>query len=171
MVSNVKLKTVFILFASAIIFCGCKKYKYPESTFKGDPTKPENCPFHGKITAYKVNGIDSLNLLDKYIDSVQNTSNHIHISACEFFKEMPHAGQLDVSYGWGVGDMAVIDYKFSKDCKQIKIDFGNGRHLIKKNLFIGADISWDIVRLSPDDNPFKLKTTLQNGNVYEIQIR
>ena len=41
---------------------------------------------------------------------------------------------------------------------------------IIKKIFIEAGLDWDIIYLSKKDNKRKMKTTLPNGNTYEIQF-
>ncbi len=154
----------------------CRKYEYPESTFKGDPSTPSNNPLYGSITKYNVNGIDSLNLLDVYIDTAYSISKvgrnfKIQIKECEISNLTMRGNYVDLGYGWGDRGMALISYTFSKDRKKVKINFMNNHIALDKNLFIDKDIWWQIIRLTPDQSPFKLKTTLDNGNTYEIQIR
>ena len=151
-----KLKNLILLLNIVIILFSCKKYKYPESTFKGDPSTPSNCPFFGNITKYSVNGIDSLSLLDHYIDSAYSISKvgrnyKISLSQCDFSNLTMRGNYVEIFYGWGIGDMASLQYEFSKDKKSIKIKFQNNLHSIHKNLFIDNNLQWKIIRLTPDD--------------------
>lgn len=155
-----------------LLFATCRKYKYPESTYKGaDPGKFENCPFYGKLTAYTVNGIDSLDLLINYVDTSFKLSYPLKIRECEFMYALYSAHEIDIFFGPGGSGLGQLHYEFSKDRKKIKVSFGSGKYELKKNIFISRDINWDIIRLTNDDKSFKLKTTLSNGNIYEIQIR
>ena len=170
------LKNKIVLLIIVIILFCCKKYKYPESTFKGDPSTPSNCPFSGKITKYYVNGFDSLSLLDEYIDSSYSISKVGHsyklqIKNCEFDNSTMRGNYVDLAYGYGDRSLALLSYTFSKDRKTIKINFENTPINLHKNLFIDQNIEWQIIRLTPDNDPFKIKTSLANGNTYEIQIR
>lgn len=153
-----------------LLFTTCRKYKYPESTYKGaDPGKFENCPFYGKLTAYTVNGIDSLDLLKWYVDTTYSLSYPHKIRECKFNYALYSANEINVTFGPGGVELGNLKYKFSKDKKKVTINFG-GR-FINKNIFISHQVDWDIIRLTNDTLPFKIKKTLDNGNTYEIQIR
>lgn len=173
---NKKSVLLLIFFVSTLLlFTTCKKYKYkyPESTYKwGDPAKAENCPFYGKLTAYNVNGIDSLELLNHYF--VRSRFPTATIKDCEFVFTLNTAydiafSALVVNVSSEGGAIGHTSYSFNDDKKSLRV-FWN-RNDYDKNLFISKDINWEIIRLSKDDKPFKLKTTLSNGNIYEIQIR
>lgn len=173
---NKKIVLLLIFFVSTLLlFTTCKKYKYkyPESTYKwGDPAKAENCPFYGKLTAYTVNGIDSLELLNNYF--VRSRYPTATIRDCEFKFYITRASSppdlaLEVNIKSEGGAMSTYRYSFSDDKKSLRVT--SSLYSFDKNIFISKDTDWEIVRLSKDDKPFKLKTTLSNGNIYEIQIR
>ncbi|MBX3162977.1 MAG: hypothetical protein KF900_00735 [Bacteroidetes bacterium] len=154
-----------VLVCLAFVFTTCKKY--PESRYWGNPTKAKNCPFYGSITKYTVNGIDSLDLLDKYLDSTSanltNTPTKVKDATFSFYLR---ASGIDVVFGL----RSYVTYQFSSDKKKITISFTT-KFPLQKNLFVVNGTEWDIIRLSKGDDPFKIKTTLNNGNTYEIQIR
>ena len=156
-----------------LFFTTCRKYKYPESTYKGaDPSKFENCPFYGKLTAYTVNGIDSLDLLINYVDTAFSLSYPLRMRECEFAYSLHSAHEIDNHFGPSNGyGFATFHYKFSKDKKKVAVSFGAWKEAFHKNIFISNEIEWDIIRLTNDTLPFKIKKTLDNGNTYEIQIR
>ena len=155
-----------------LFFTTCRKYKYPESTYKGaDPGKFENCPFYGKLTAYTVNGIDSLDLLINYVDTAFKLSYPLKMRDCEFRYALYSAHEIDIFFGPAGYGLGTVDYEFSKDRKKIKIYFGFVSKGLKRNLFISLGLDWDIIRFTNDDGPFKIRKTLDNGNTYEIQIR
>ena len=165
------MKTTSRYFSVGIIFCliiSCKKVKYPESTYRwGDPADPVNCPFFDKLTKYSVNGIDSLDFLDKYIDPTFYPPNS-KISEIEFGFTLDNSKRYaNVHFG---STLSQLSYDFSKDKRKITINFLPG-YYVKKNLFVSKEITWEIIRLTKDDKPFILKAVLDNGNVYEIQIR
>lgn len=49
------------------------------------------------------------------------------------------------------------------------VRLGQDTNIYKKNIFISYTTEWDIIRLARK-GPLKLKTTLDNGNSYEIEI-
>ena len=162
----------FIGLVVILFFTTCRKYKYPESTYKGaDPSKFENCPFYGKLTAYTVNGIDSLDLLINYVDTSFKLSYPLKIRECEFAYRLNSAHEIDIWYGPEGMGLGILYYEFSKDRKKIKISFAKAKNGFTRNIFISLGLEWEIVRLTKDDGPFKIRKTLDNGNTYDIQIR
>ncbi len=145
----------------------CKKY--PENTlwFKN----PEKLyPFYGHLTTYKVNDIDSLDLLNNYYGSKSILQKNIRDAMFATFVEHGRV-TCELIYGSSYGSSyGVIYYKFTTNKKQINIALTNDTTIYNKNIFIDGEVKWDIIRLSRNGH-FSLKTTLNNGNKYEIQIR
>ena len=164
---NVFVSTLIIV----LFFTTCKKY--PENTlwFKN----PEKLtPFSGRITVYKVNGVDSLDALNKYI----NRNALIIKNVREFdFLESYSKRENSVSIVTDNTFIIPLEYQFVEKKKKIIINCGLGKSqlpppndgpLITKNIFVEDGLIWDIVRLSKK-GPFKIKTK-QNGYLYEIEI-
>ena len=168
------MKTKVILTSLALIailslFTTCKKY--PENTvwFKN----PTDIPvINGYITAYVVNGIDSLDLLNLYYapvipNAVYPYGNPVRDVKTEKFGAMHHTGQY-----WDVScDLFDYDlkYKWNDDKKSIHIGGVPLANYYNKQLFITGtgDINWQIVYLDKNGKKSKIKTTY-NDVVYEI---
>lgn len=160
------LSTIFIFF----IF-SCKKY--PENTlwFKN----PEKLNFvQGYITKYTVNGIDSLGLLNAYFN-YYNLSQPNWPQIKTDIRNTKITAYSDDAYSeteWDLGRSGVMytSEAYTSKKKKIKIFFYNDTLFYKKNIFINKQIEWDIIYLSNKNNKRKMKTTLSNGNTYEIQF-
>ncbi len=156
-----------------LAFCnGCKKYPENNLWFKN----PEKLDFfYGQITNYKVNEIDSLALLNAYYNptNTEITNGDIrkgviinsddHQMRQIFFKDSPS--------GYGLFGLS---YSFDKKKKNLKIKCDlssyNSKTFFQKNIFIGDDVIWKVVKLPKKRGEFKIETTLANGNKYEITI-
>jgi hypothetical protein len=141
----------------------CKKY--PDNTlwFK-NPKKVS--PFYGYLKKYTVNGIDSLDLLNNYFGHAFGLVVK-DIRRARFDTEKHRSGWLEAK--WIVSGFTLpvgFDY-LRKNC-YVHLSCGADTSIFKKILFISPDIEWQILQLGKD--PFKAKTTLENGNTYEIEI-
>lgn len=155
----------YLIITSVIVlfFSTCKKY--PENTlwFK-NPDKLH--PFIGSITKYNVNGIDSLDLMNIYFvekpyffeKSIRKCNFYTHKDT-EFYTLFVYPDALSV----------VVKYDLVKKNKKMIVSLGQDTTIFKKNIFISDATEWDIIRLNRK-GPLKLKTTLDNGNTYEIEI-
>ncbi len=167
-----KLKALlisFVILAIVGLFTACKKY--PENTvwFKN----PTDIPvINGHITAYVVNGIDSLDLLNLYYAPVMpNTvypyGNPVRDVKAEKFGARHNSGQY-----WDVScDLFDFNltYKWNDDKKSIHIGGVPLQYYYNKQLFItgNGDINWQIVYLDKNGKKSKIKTTY-NDVIYEI---
>ncbi|MES2679508.1 MAG: hypothetical protein V4635_06465 [Bacteroidota bacterium] len=156
------MKTLFKyigLLIFVLIFCSCKKVKYPENNKKTwGPQKIDL--MRGSITVYKVNGIDSLDALDSYWLSHYKRS----LKLCRF--NIISEDRRNVLYESNFG---LIKYAWTNKYKNIYI-----YHLSdpKRNIFIETGISWQILKLeqkSDVNHHLKIRSE-QNGNTYEIQF-
>ncbi len=156
------IKNIFILFILVILFTGCKKY--PENTlwFKN----PKNIhPIQGHITKYMVNGIDSLDLMNAYFGNCSGIKKDLRNAYITY--DDPHGYASRIYFGTsGCSSSTGISF-FSKNKKYCKIDNVIDTSILKRKLFL--DVDWKIIRLA-ETGPFKIETTLTNGNKYEIQF-
>jgi hypothetical protein len=169
------MKTKVILTSLALIailslFTTCKKY--PENTvwFKN----PTDIPvIQGHITAYVVNGIDSLDLLNLYYapvipNAVYPYGNPVRDVKTEKFTITGHAGNYySVSSDLFDGNLS---YTWSSDKKSINIGGTALPYYYNKQIFIknrSGEVVWQIVYLDKNGKKSKIKTTY-NDVVYEI---
>lgn len=158
---------IFILFGCFTISVSCKKY--PENTlwFK-NPYKI--AVLKGYITEYKVNGIDSLDLLNIYYKPVIPNASHPYNKTDRNIK-MEYFKSVSVAKGhWEVNcDLYEnLTYEMQKDKKNIRIGGSVDTIYFKKQLFLDktGEIDWQIEYLDKKGKS-KIKTTY-NGNTYEI---
>jgi hypothetical protein len=120
----------------------------------------------GFITEYKVNGIDSLALLDVYFRIYPQYT--ISLATTEFFEESEISSNIVFSPNFGT-----IKYQWNNDYNNLIIIHENDTGLIKKNIFIESGANWQILKLIPKkkttDHLLKIKSEFK-GNVYEIQF-
>ena len=156
------IKLTFVL---GLIFALSTCKKYPENTlwFK-NPSKIS--PFYGFIKKYTVNGIDSLDLLNNYFGSAFGLDKNIRNVR---FMTYYHGGRPDATIIFGnSGISKSCYYEYTKKNKFIILRSIIDTSIFKKILF-DPTIEWQILQLSTK-KPFKAKTTLENGNTYEIEI-
>lgn len=122
-----------------ILFTGCKKYpenklwfKNPEQVFKG-----------GKITSYKINGVDKMPYFrNLYKSFPYNWYGH----SVEDVFELPfdyHSGEENFDSEYGEGSL-----KFSETKKEIEIAFKPlNSEYGAENIFVG-NLSWKIIKLT-----------------------
>lgn len=164
--------TFYLLFLLPISY-SCKKY--PENTiwFKN----PKHIPvINGYITEYKVNGIDSLDLLNAYympyVVGVSPPYPPFTNTQRDIRKEQFQACCQKYNYWQFNSDLYVLsDSHFSvkNKGKSITIDGSVDTRYFNKQLFLSSkgDINWDIQYLDKKGKKSKIKTTY-NGNTYEI---
>ena len=152
----------------SVIFTTCKKY--PENTlwFK-NPTKIHS--LQGYITKYTVNGIDSLHLMDSYFGNYSGSPNLIkdlskaefRITSGNYDKKLPEYNIVFPPFA----NLAELYVSFKNHKKYVSIKTRIDTSILKRSLFM--DVDWKIIRLAKS-GPFKIETTLNNGNKYEIQF-
>lgn len=147
-----------------LLFNSCKKYPENSLWFK-NPEKLH--PFNGYITKYNVNSVDSLDLLNNFFNNKVGLEKDIKKSQFHSYSEK---GRLYTDFIYPNGFQSIpISYSFSNKKKYMFVQMMNDTTIFKKNLFINESLEWEIIRLARKGS-FKLKTTLANGNSYEIQI-
>ena len=154
-----------------VCFSTCKKY--PENTLWLKNPK-RICPVKGSITSYKVNGIDSLDLLDLYykVYPVSTGDPYIDNPNKELKKELFISHTFSRKNGsFSVRTLHVyfyeIDVIWDKKKNSILISAGNSDTIYyKKNIFIERQY-WEVIYLDKNGKS-KIKTTFNNGNTYEI---
>lgn len=160
-----KKVVLYILFFLALITLStCKKY--PENTlwFK-NPKKLY--PFQGNLTKYQVNGIDSLDLLNTFYGHELGLIKDIRRAT---FLTSINKGDIDCRLNHGGSGLSnYINYNFNKNKKSLTVFFYQDTAIFRKHLFITNSTEWLIIRLAREGS-FKLKTKLENGNTYELQI-
>ncbi len=168
-VKNIFIVCLFTLVVA--ILCTCKKYPENNLWFK-NPKKIN--PFCRRLKEYKVNGIDSLALLNNYFDTTIKEVNPKDISLASFVTNVYIKKESTALISPGVNNIGGIEYSLTKRNDFIKINFLNGMYngkvLFKKNLFISSETEWKIIKLTKKTCDFKIETTLSNGNKYEISI-
>ncbi len=170
-ISNTKY--ILLGFCCLLLFATCKKYDENYLWFK-NPDKLT--PFSGYITAYTINGNDSLEAMNKYIVRAPQISNPKNLNNFEFINSSEKNQKNKVRIVTDNSETIDFDYAFSDKKKSVVINCGLGvidQHLpvfkstiMTKNIFIESGLKWHIVRLTKKGK-FKIKTTYQ-GNTYEI---
>lgn len=144
------------------LFSDCKKYPENALWFKNPAKIP---PFEGHITKYTVNGIDSLELMNAYFTNRIGLKKSIRDATFILVPEGGFPNVLILGSGLSTG----IVYQLTRKKKFMKIGIVVDTTLYKKNIFINIDTEWRIMRLAKT-GPFKIETTLDNGNFYQIEI-
>lgn len=162
-----KFAAHIILIPVFLLFClSCKKYPENNLWFKN----PNRIPvFVGALSEYRVNGIDSLELLNVFIADKPGLNKNIH--ECKFTTsedKYNHQGRYSAFLVPGRGNLP-LRYSFVDNKKYITIGFAGDTSIFSKDIFIDSNIKWKIVRLKKNGH-FKIETTLSNGNKYEISI-
>ena len=161
------MKSPLIFFACVLLFVACKKYPENNLWFKN----PEKIKIfdYSKIKSYRVNGIDSLQAMNAYVDqSILNQKSQMHywfrVEDGVFMKDLQN-----YVFGQSLAFASnIFDFEFTKDKKKIKVDF-KPSPVFNKNLFISPSVEWTIVRLSKSAD-LTLETVLENGNTYRIEM-
>jgi hypothetical protein len=156
---------VFNIIIAVLIVSGCKKYPENNLWFK-KPAK-QGLLF-GYLQKYEVNGIDSLDLLSNYI--ITGHINQINdIRKCEFHQYY-ESGRIGCIWRLaGSCDLHMYQDYVAK-YKKVKFSQTIDPTCFNKSLFIGPNIEWTILNFPTKKRPFlKIKTTLDNGNTYEIK--
>ncbi len=154
-----------------VCLASCKKYPENDLWFKN----PYDFPVvHGNIVDYRVNGIDSLDLLNLYYDTVRINDRYPYNKTSrdirqESFSPTKRAKvSYDIScdlFSDGIGHL-----EWENDKKRVVIYFsGSDYRYYKKNIFIENNTVWEVVKLEKDGLS-KIKNTF-NGNVYEITFK
>ncbi|MBK7310391.1 MAG: hypothetical protein IPI93_06255 [Sphingobacteriaceae bacterium] len=155
----------YILLASSLFsLTTCKKYPENRLWFKN----PERIyPFQGNLTKYTVNGIDSLDLLNAYWGNQFGLVKDIRQIKFSTTYNTPNEPRATLIFSGGLSTSLYYSFGCKKRC--INISMYRDTAIYKKRLFISDQIAWKINRLAKS-GPFKIETTLDNGNKYEIQI-
>ncbi len=157
------IKTYLLLAILLLLFATCKKYPENNLWFK-NPKKIY--PFQGYITKYEVDGIDSLDLLNKFYGNQLGLNKNFREAK---FTTYGDYGDTRCSLIFGGGLSSSVNYEFVKKKKYLNINLSVGDTTVyKKNIFINFDVEWQIIRLAKSGS-FKLKTK-HNGKNYEIQF-
>ncbi|MCA0431577.1 MAG: hypothetical protein LCH32_13855 [Bacteroidetes bacterium] len=173
-----KILHKILILLLVIIFYGCKKY--PENTiwFK----KKKNIDiFLGsyRLTGYKVNGIDSLDALNYYIDTNLTSMKIGDLRFQDNSVERESKGykySISIVYrikstGFGSSYSYIYNYSRNRKCVDFKYNFYWDKTaypmLIKKDIFIN-EAPWEIIRLELGKIT-KLKKIV-NNLTYEIQF-
>jgi hypothetical protein len=162
-----KNKNTLLVALLALFITACKKY--PENNvWFSNPEK--RAVLNGYLQMYEVNGIDSLELLNNYFPVPGNPGLIRDIKECEFVQTEERSG---LSSYWLLGGSCILvtGQTFTKKGKKIKIFCEYSTLCFRKNIFINPDIEWTILYFPDKKKPIiKIKTTLENGNTYKIQI-
>ncbi len=164
-------KTYLLLIAIVLCFITCKKYPESDLWFK-DPKQVRIV--QGYMTTYKVNGIDSLDLLNAYFNytflatlppsyKIKTDLRNTYIT---YSIDGPNSRFL-------VGSSSDIHSRevLTSENNKVKIDFRTDAFYYKKNIFIDKNTEWQIIYLcDTEGSKRKIRTTLSNGNTYEIQF-
>jgi hypothetical protein len=146
----------------SILFVSCKKYPEDILWFRNPEKQPV---LIGYLTKYQVNGIDSLDLLNYYLQAVPHFSN-MNIRECRFDQVINHG---KISGEWTLGPLCSPStfQEFKDKGKKIRISYALDG-CIGRNIFLNQD--WTILNFPTKRKPgLKLKCIV-NGNTYEIQI-
>lgn len=138
---------------------GCKKYPENKLWFK----KPEQVFKGGKITSYKINGVDKMQYFrDLYKNFPYNWYGH----SVEDIFEIPFehgAGSEDLNTEYGEGS-----FRFSETKREVEISFTPvNSNYGAENIFVG-NISWKIMKLTKTGQ-LKLQGKY-NFKLYEIEF-
>lgn len=164
-----KYRNIILSILFTCLMFGCKKY--PENTlWLKNPN--HYCPINGYITEYRVNGIDSLDLLNQYYNS--NNIMTVGKKVCdEKFSAVRVAKyQFDVTC-WFYRTKYEFQHTkvtWSEDKKSITT-FGHydvdSSIYFKKDILVKKTLTkWDVLYLDKKGKA-KIKSTI-NGNTYEI---
>jgi hypothetical protein len=147
-----------------VAFLGCKKYPENNLWLK----KPEKLlPFFDThLTKYRVNGVDSLDLLNSYFQDRQGLVKDIRKA---LFKTERYSSYNRNSIIFESSMSIPFLFEFTSKKKKIRFDLSSDPTIFNKNIFIDKNTEWTILRLART-GPFKIETKLENGNHYEIEI-
>lgn len=153
------LKTYFVIAMFGILFFGCKKYPENKLWFK-DPLQAFK---GGKITSYKVNGVDKM---PYFRDLYKAFPYNWFGKKIEDVFELPfdyHSGEENFDSEYGEGSL-----KFSETKKEIEIKFEPvNADYGAENIFVG-NISWKVIKLTKAGQ-LKLEGKY-DFKLYEIQF-
>ena len=159
--------TKIFLFFLVLLLTHCNKVKYPENSSKIN--HPEKLDLmRGFITAYNVNGIDSLDLLNKY--SIADSSVGIKIQNIDFDTYDVRQRNIVANTNFGC-----ITYSWNSGYKYLYVVYTPFPldNVIKRNIFIINGTNWEVLKLIKSkttvNHQLKIKAEI-NGNVYEIQF-
>lgn len=152
----------FVIFI--LLVTQCNKVKYPENSGKiNNPQKIDL--MRGFITEYKVNGIDSLDLLNKFI--IAPPALGIKAQSIDFQIKDEHNKNTVLNTNFGE-----ITYSWNSGYKYIYVSHSPYADIITRNIFLINGTNWQILKLvkkTTVGNQLKIKAEI-NGNTYEIQF-
>ncbi len=155
--------TKIFLFFLVLLLTHCNKVKYPENS--GKINRPEKYELmRGFITAYKVNGIDSLDALDAYWQI--NFFSSLKMNNFNIVNSRLRNEVCDDNFG-------CIRYAWTNKYKNIFVDYLSEPGNPRRNIFIENGMSWQILKLVPSKSTVNHQLKIQsqiNGNVYQIQF-
>jgi hypothetical protein len=160
------VKNILLFQVIVIILAGCKKYPENRVWFTTKKNLEKRLILNGYIKSYKVNGIDSLDLLNSYF--TMNTNAHLYgnIRMCRLSEFEDGIGD------WKLGDDCTVDlhHRLIDNDTKMNIFLGRDTRCFNKNIFIDVNVKWTILNFPTKRKPgLKLKSIV-NGNTYEIQI-
>lgn len=160
---NSFLKYTLLTLVTGLFFTTCKKY--PENTMRLFQKPRKYDLMRGFITQYKVNGIDSLDLLNNYILNCSSGTSDLKSWEFSTIDEKNRNKAYHSCFG-------TIIYEWNNDYNNIYIYYKNEANLTK-NIFIINGNNWEILKFIPSKktiyHQLKLKTEIK-GNVYEVQF-
>ena len=133
------LKTYFVIVLMGVLFFGCKKYPENKLWFK----KPEQVFKGGKITSYKVNGVDRM---DYWRNLYKSFPYNLCGKKIDDIFELPfeyHSGEENFDSEYGEGSLKFSETKREIEIRFKPINFEYGA----ENIFIG-NVSWKIIKLT-----------------------
>jgi hypothetical protein len=148
-------KLAFTILLLGFLFAGCKKYPENKLWFKD----PGTCFKGGKITSYKINGVDHMPAVRAWYQSFPY--NYFGQKVDDVFEmEFTYDGtNLNSEYGEGT-------LKFSEDKKYVEINFTpKNQNYGAQNLFV-ASLRWKIMKLTKNGQ-MKIETE-HEVKTYEI---
>ena len=118
----------------------------------------------GVITSYKVNGIDSLDDIGKYLNCYYtNSFRDIDFNTIDTKNRNRVYNSCfgQIAYGWN------SDYNF------LYVYHQNDTNEVKRNIFLGNGNNWKVLKFIPSKKTINHQLKIQyeiNGNTYEIQF-
>lgn len=162
------------LFVMVVLFTTCKKYPENKLWFK-NPYKI--AVINGYMTEYKVNGIDSLDLLNSYYKPIVPNGIYPYNKTTRDIKQEHFQACCAKNGYWQVtSDLYLFDnhleYEMQKDKKTIRIAGSVDTLYYTKQLFIDTKgvMDWQIQYLDKKGRMSKFKT-IYKGNTYEITFK
>jgi hypothetical protein len=162
-----KNKNTLLVAILALFITACKKYPENNVWFRNTS---KSAILMGYLQKYDVNDVDSLELLNHYFPIHGNSGLIRDVKQCEFKQYVNH-GRINGNWNLGGTCNLTTIQDIISNGKKIKIYCEQNSACFGKNIFIDANIEWTIMNFPTKKKPIlKIKTTLENGNTYKIQI-